>query len=112
MGEKLTRGRLLRLWWAWQWRTFVATLAGSMALIFLFAFFAALLGMPRPWITTVGNLIYLGVAIFASIHFFGLVLKKDFGDFRLEIVERHYCDEGRKETVEEEARLRREGQEG
>ena len=92
MGEKLTRNRLLRIWWAWQWRTVVATFIGSMVLITVFAFLAGFFGIERRLITLIGNLIYMGVGIFASIWFLGFVLKKDFGDFRLKIEERVYCD--------------------
>ncbi|WP_201351824.1 hypothetical protein [Hydrogenimonas urashimensis] len=93
MNEKLTRGRLLRIWWAWQWRTVVATFVGSLVLITVFAFLAGFLGMEKSLITAIGNLIYMGVGIFASIYFLGFVLKKDFGDFRLTIEEKVYCDE-------------------
>ncbi len=88
MDEKLTTRRLLRVWWAWQWRSVVATLIGSVVLITVFAFFAALLGMEKRTITLIGNVIYMGVGIFASIYFLGFVLRKDFGDFRLELVEK------------------------
>ena len=91
MDEKLTRSRLIRIWWAWQWRTVVATFMGSLVLITVFAFFAGFFGMDKGLITAIGNLIYMGVGIFASIYFLGLVLKKDYGDFKLSIEERTYC---------------------
>ncbi|WP_456451572.1 hypothetical protein [Hydrogenimonas sp.] len=95
MDEKLTTGRLLRIWWAWQWRSVVATFVGAMVLIAIFAFFAGFFGMPMERITLIGNLIYAGVGIFASVYFLGFALKKEYGDFRVEIVE-----EGQKENEE------------
>ena len=88
MDEKLTPSRLLRIWWAWQWRTVVATFVGSFVLIFLFALVGTMLGMDRHMVMIGGNLIYLGVGVFASIHFLGWVLRRDFGDFRLNIEEK------------------------
>ncbi|WP_457599610.1 hypothetical protein [Hydrogenimonas sp.] len=88
MDEKLTTGRLLRAWWAMQWRAVVATFLGSLVLVALFSFVAALLGVSKELIMAVGNVIYVGVSLFASIYFFGFALKKDYGDFRFEVVER------------------------
>jgi len=93
MDEKLTRNRLLRIWWAWQWRTVVATFIGSLVLITIFAFFAGFFGMEKDLITLVGNLIYMGVGVFASIYFLGFALKKDYGDFKMGIEERTFCEE-------------------
>lgn len=92
MDEKLTRNRLIRIWWAWQWRSVVATFIGSLVLITVFSFFAGFFGMDKGLITAIGNLIYMGVGIFASVYFLGFVLKKDFGDFRLSVEEKVYCD--------------------
>lgn len=68
-----------------QWRAVVATFVGSLVLIAVFAFFAALLGMSKQNIMVFGNIIYTGVAIFASFYFFRFALKKDYGDFRFEV---------------------------
>jgi hypothetical protein len=111
MGEKLTRNRLLRIWWAWQWRMAVATFIGSLVLITVFAFFAGFFGMNRELIALIGNLIYMGVGIFASIYFLGFALKKDYGDFTLAIKERAYCkgDEDGKSAARPDV-LKTEGQ--
>ena len=109
MDEKLTRNRLIRIWWAWQWRTVVATFIGSLVLITVFAFFAGFFGMDKGLITAIGNLIYMGVGIFASIYFLGFVLKKDYGDFRLSIEDKIYCRPVETEKrPEEEERLQTE----
>ncbi len=71
-----------------QWRAVVATFLGSLVLVALFSFVAALLGVSKELIMAVGNVIYVGVSLFASIYFFGFALKKDYGDFRFEVVER------------------------
>ncbi|WP_300364593.1 hypothetical protein [Hydrogenimonas sp.] len=110
MDETLTRNRLIRIWWAWQWRTVVATFIGSLVLITVFAFFAGFFGMDKQLITLIGNLIYMGVGIFASIWFLGFVLKKDFGDFRLTIEERRYCERPPKEEKEKTDELKTEDQ--
>ncbi len=70
-----------------QWRAVVATFLGSLVLVALFSFVAALLGASKESIMVVGNIIYVGVSLFASIYFFGFALKRDYGDFRFEIVE-------------------------
>jgi predicted permease len=100
MDERLTPKRLLRIWWAWQWRSVAATFIGAMVLIFLFAFVAALFGMEKERITLVGNLIYLGVGVFASVYFLGYALKKDYGDFRIEVVEMGEDEEKERYTGE------------
>ncbi len=86
MDERLTTTRVLKAWWAMQWRAVVATFVGSLVLIAVFSFFAALAGMSKQSIMMFGNIIYSGVAIFASFYFFGFALKKDYGDFRFEIL--------------------------
>jgi len=88
MDNQLTTKRLIRIWWAWQWRTIVATFVGSFVLIALFALVAGFLGMSAEVVAVMSNLIYLGVGIFASIYFLGFVLKKDFGDFSLSVQEK------------------------
>ena len=93
MDERLTGKRLLRIWWAWQWRAVVATFIGSLVFITVFAFVAGFLGMSKQNIAMIGNLIYMGIGIYASVYFLGFVLKKDFGDFKLSIVEKVYCEE-------------------
>ncbi len=87
MDDKFTTKRVLKAWWAMQWRVVVATLVGAMVLIMIFAFFAALLGVKKEFIAIGGNIIYTFVAIFASIYFFRFALKKDYGTFRFEIIE-------------------------
>ncbi len=93
MDDKFTTKRVLKAWWAMQWRAVVATFVGAMVLIMIFAFFAALLGVKKEFITIGGNIIYTFVAIFASIYFFGFALKKDYGTFRFEIIESDESDE-------------------
>ncbi|MCF6200696.1 MAG: hypothetical protein L3J42_00985 [Hydrogenimonas sp.] len=87
MGGELTTKRLLKAWWAMQWRAVLATFIGAFVLIALFSFFAALFGVKKEFIMLAGNLIYTFVAIFASIYFFGFALKKDYGSFRFAVVE-------------------------
>ena len=101
MHKGLESGRLLRIWWAWQWRTLVASFIGSVVLIFLFSAVAGIFGVDKGAITFVGNLIYIGVSLFASIYFLGFVLKKDFGDFRLSIVERVRCEPAQEQEDDE-----------
>ncbi len=88
MDERLTNKRVLLAWWAMQWRAVLATFLGSFVLIVVFSFFAALLGVNKESIMIAGNLIYSGVAIFASIYFFGFTLRKDHGSFRFALVEK------------------------
>ncbi len=88
MDEKLTNKRVFLAWWAMQWRAILATFLGSLVLIVVFSFFAALLGVKRESIMVAGNIIYSGVAIFASFYFFGFTLKKDHGSFRFDLVEK------------------------
>ncbi|WP_456449398.1 hypothetical protein [Hydrogenimonas sp.] len=104
MGDPLTRNRLIRIWWAWQWRSVVATFIGSLVLVTVFAFFAGFFGMDKALVSAIGNLIYMGVGIFASIYFLGFVLKKDFGDFRLSVEERCGCGEERPVKMPEESK--------
>ncbi len=88
MDERLTTSRVLKAWWAMQWRAVLATFLGSLVLIAIFSFFAALIGVSKGVIMMFGNIIYTGVAIFASFYFFGYALRKDYGDFRFEISQR------------------------
>ncbi|GEM_PF-1855188 len=88
MDEKLTNKRVFLAWWAMQWRAIVATFVGSLVLIAVFSFFAAMLGMKKEIIMLVGNIIYSSVAIFASFYFFGFTLKKDHGSFRFALIEK------------------------
>ncbi len=85
MDDRFTTSRVLKAWWAMQWRAVLATFVGSLVLIALFSFFAALMGVSKGVIMMLGNIIYTGVAIFASFYFFGYSLRKDYGDFRFEI---------------------------
>ncbi len=85
MDERLTTARVFKAWWAMQWRAVLATFVGSLVLIAVFSFFAALMGVSKEIIMMFGNIIYTGVAIFASFYFFGFALRKDYGDFRFEI---------------------------
>jgi len=46
------------------------------------------MGVSRDIIMVFGNIIYTGVAIFASFYFFGFALRKDYGDFRFEVTQK------------------------
>jgi len=69
---------ILPIWWAWQWRTVLASLIGSIVLVIIFSFFAALLGVSKETIIILSQIIYYVVAIYASIYFFAYIFSMRF----------------------------------
>lgn len=68
--------KILPLWWAWQWRVFVAVLLANILLGFLTGLAGALLGLPKENLIIITNLVSLGVTVYASIYFLAYVFKK------------------------------------
>lgn len=77
---------VVRVWWAWLWRTlvtgFIVIFLGSL----LFGSFAAFIGLPPSftgWVVTIFSMsCWLGV----GLYFFGEIFAIDFGHFRIRAI--------------------------
>ena len=82
----VTWQRLVRIWWAWLWRSLLAT-ALAAVLTYLsglwIGFLAGLLKLPIELATLLSTVAAFIIAVGLSIFPLWQVLSRDFGEFRL-----------------------------
>ncbi|MRJ01851.1 MAG: hypothetical protein GXO19_01800 [Epsilonproteobacteria bacterium] len=79
--------KIVRIWWAWQWRIFIALILANVAFAAILIPIDLILGLSQESLTIITNLFSVGAGIYASIYFLGYVLTLDYGDFRIVIFE-------------------------
>ena len=87
---EVTWGRALRVWWAYFWRSIIAIIASvivSFVLGFMFGFLGHLFGLSSGVIEVVSAILGFGTGAAFSLVCVKLILNKNYGSFRLCLVD-------------------------
>lgn len=90
MHQEVTNRIFLSIWWAWQWRVVVATLAGSLVFSFVIGFFGGILGLDEELLELLNNLVSFAIGVYASFYFLRFVLLKEYRDFSITIYRKEH----------------------
>lgn len=93
----VTTGRVLRVWWAYFWRSIVALMAMFVVILLSSIAFGVIFSLAMPLLglgmdtahglsQLMGTLFGLLAGVLASIIPLWLILGKDFGEFRLALI--------------------------
>lgn len=77
---------VVRVWWAWQWRTFATAFIAMFLGSALFAIFANFIGLPVPLTNWLLWIFAFACWAGAAVYFFGEIFAIDFGHFRVRAV--------------------------
>ena len=90
MELEVTWGRTAKVWWAFFWRNVLAIIAGVVAAMIvggIIGFILGILGASLQTVQVIGGAIGLGIGLAISIVPIKLILGKDFGEFRLVLLQ-------------------------
>ncbi len=91
MELEVTWGRTVKVWWAYLWRAIIAMIAGAVAGVIvggIIGLILGLLGAPIHIVPFITAPIGLGMGLAISIVPIKLILGKDFGEFRLVLLQK------------------------
>lgn len=91
MELEVTWGRAVRIWWSYFWRSLIGILAAMLiggVVGGIAGFLLGMLGAPVGLVKSVGLLIGASAGIAMSVFPIKLILGKDFGEFRLVLVQK------------------------
>ena len=90
MELEVTWGRTAKVWWAFFWRNVLAIFAGVVAAMIvggIIGFILGILGASLQTVQVIGGAIGLGIGLAISIVPIKLILGKDYGEFRLVLLQ-------------------------
>jgi ABC-type glycerol-3-phosphate transport system permease component len=85
-----TWGLTVKVWWAYMWRNLIATISAfviGLVVGFVVGLIFAKLGMPKDTIKPIVMILGFGIGLAISVVPMKLILGKDFGKFRLVLLE-------------------------
>lgn len=93
----VTAGRMMRVWWAYFWRSLMTLLAGFIVIFLTGLLFGLLFGLAMPALgldkqalqgisQTLGTVLGFILGLLSSVIPMWLILGRDFGEFRLALI--------------------------
>ena len=84
---EVTFGRAAQVWWAWLWRAMILAMLSSTIIGFIIGLAGHFAGLNPQQILPISIILGGFIGVFVSIWIMSKILKKNFGAFRIALIQ-------------------------